>query len=214
MKNLAVLDLNDVEVLPSKESRKQYITGKYGNMYSLSKFDNGTSSVKSPWVFNNNLSKRIIKKYVDKPFDDAYSEYCKKAKLEDKDVFHTYFKHNRYRTFHYCVNDEGIIKKVNDLKLNFIYKVYSWDYVAEYVYNIKTGRSERIIISGQVFEFKHKNHLYWKKFYEQRAMSRKAKRNNMPKNNLTASDVYNITKSVDIYCKYLKLENKKSDITN
>lgn len=112
MRNLAVLDLNDVEVLPLKESRKQYLTEKYGNMYSLSKFDNGKSSVKSPWVFNNNLSKRIIKKYVDKLFDDAYSEYCKQAKLEDKDVFHTYFKYSLYKTFYYRVDEEGIIKKV------------------------------------------------------------------------------------------------------
>jgi hypothetical protein len=217
MKNLAVLNVNDIEVLPLKESRKQYLTEKYGNMYSLSKFDNGTSSVKSPWVFNYNLAKRIIKKYINKPFDDAYSEYCKKAKLESKELFHDFFKPGNsyvYNRLGYYIDDNGFIQNVKKIEKEIIYKVYSWNYRGEYVLNYETRKREYKVISGQVFEFKHKNHLYYKKLYEQRALKRKAERNSIPIHNYSADALLSITRNIEEYIINKQKERDEYNINN
>lgn len=217
MKNLAVLDLNDVEVLPLKESRKQYLTEKYGNMYDLHRFDNGTSSIKSPWVFNYNLAKRIIKKYINKLFDDAYSEYCKKAKLESKELFHDFFKHNSgyvYNRLGYYVDNNGFIKNVNKIEKEVIYKIYSWDYKGEYVLNYETRKKEYKIISGQVFEFKHRNHLYWKEYYKQQSLKRKVARKDVKLSNYTDEEITDIYERIEPYLLNKMKERGQFDINN
>lgn len=197
MKNLVTLKIEDIELLPQKLGRIKYFVNLLGNTWSLEKYDNNNSSNKNPYNFNYNLAQRIIKKYIDKPFEDCYSHYCKKAKLQDRDVFFKFFEHVGslqyfYKRIFCYIDDEGIIRKINNPKYNFTYKVYSWDYEREFILDLETGTHECKVISGEVFEFQHQNHLYWKKFFEQRALKRKSKRNKIKYSQ------YNFKKTEDI----------------
>lgn len=80
------MNLEKLEELPKKESRKEYITRKYGDMWDLRRFDH-------PWYRSDKnddpqvIAKRVIKKYLGKSFDDAFSYYCTLVKKHEHDEF-------------------------------------------------------------------------------------------------------------------------------
>ena len=174
------MNIEHLENLPVRENRAENLTRRYGNMYSLPKFDDGTSSTKSPWVFNNNLSKRILKKYVNKLFNDANSEYCKKANIADNTTLLEKIKRSTYMQskVSYFIDNNGFIRTIKNQLSKNVYQVDSWDLEYEWTY-LGNGIHEKTLIKGQIFEFNCKDHKYYKTLYEQRALKRKAKRNKL-----------------------------------
>lgn len=185
MKNLAIRSV-DIDNLPLKESRKEFLTSEYGDMYNINRFDSGSSSNKNPINYNFNLAKRILKKYVNKPFDEAYSDYSSKAEKYGKEIFKEFFNiHTYVHTLFPCyIDEQGIIRKVDTDILDKVYHVYSWDYKEKLEYDNVTKTHIKTILSGKVFTFKHKNHLYYKELYKQRSLKRKAKRNLIKNKNI------------------------------
>lgn len=71
------IDLDKLDNLPLRESRKQYMVRKHGNLRNLNKWSyNCKLSSKSvdPWFITNN----IVKKFIGNDFDKAYSYLCTK----------------------------------------------------------------------------------------------------------------------------------------
>ena len=80
------------EVTPFRESRVQNLKSRYGQLYNLPKWDNGVKGYLCPTIYNNKLAKRIISKYVNKPVNEAYSDYCSKCKGKLKEFFWNLFQ--------------------------------------------------------------------------------------------------------------------------
>lgn len=80
------------EEAPLRESRVQSIKSRYGRLYNLPKWDNGVKGYLCPGTYNHKLAKRLIAKYVNKPVDEAYSDYCDKCKSELKEFFWNLFQ--------------------------------------------------------------------------------------------------------------------------
>lgn len=62
----------------------------------------------SPW----DRIDKILKKYIGKPFDDAFSYYCKQVPVYQQHIFIEYFSPDHYRWADtYYINEDGIIQK-------------------------------------------------------------------------------------------------------
>lgn len=69
------MNTEKLENLPFRESRKEYITHKYGDMWNLHKFDHSWHrSDKSDYPYIK--AERVIKKFLGKSFDKAFSYFC------------------------------------------------------------------------------------------------------------------------------------------
>lgn len=60
------------EELPKFESRKFYLTRKYGNMYDIPNFDHPLSMRTKYYKVKD----RVLHHYIGKSFDEAFSYYC------------------------------------------------------------------------------------------------------------------------------------------
>ena len=69
--------------LPKFESRKQYLTKKWGNMYDLHRFDHPLS-MRAKY---HKIKDRILHHYIGKSFDDAFSYYCTKVPAQYQKIF-------------------------------------------------------------------------------------------------------------------------------
>lgn len=72
-----------LEELPKFESRKQYLTRKWGNMYDLHRFDHPLS-MRAKY---HKIKDRILHHYIGKSFDDAFSYYCTKVPAQYQKIF-------------------------------------------------------------------------------------------------------------------------------
>lgn len=63
----------NLEKLPNFESRKQYLTRKYKDMYNLGRFDHPLSMRTKYYKVRD----RILHHYIGKSFDEAFSHFCK-----------------------------------------------------------------------------------------------------------------------------------------
>lgn len=109
MVNILTMNIDKLENLPKKESRKEYITRKYGDMWNLRRFDHPWSRSDSndyPWVKAN----RVIKKYLGRSFDKAFSEYCRKVKLHEQDEFLRLFRGTRWHEPDYLIDSQKRIQ--------------------------------------------------------------------------------------------------------
>ncbi len=87
--------------------------------------------------------KKLLAKFVGKPFDDAFSYYCRQVPKYQQHIFLEYFtpSHSRYRNTFY-VDDDGLIQKDLDTwkkSKKVIY--YSDDYKTEIRHKV-TGKSK------------------------------------------------------------------------
>ena len=90
--------MSKLNELPFRESRKEYITRKYGDMGNVKRFDNSwVRSEKSdfPWV----IAKRVILHNVGKSFDKAFSYYCKQVEQYDQMESFTFLEAQNSRSF-------------------------------------------------------------------------------------------------------------------
>jgi hypothetical protein len=76
--------------------------------------------------------------YIDKPFNEAFSYFCSKTKVEDQHIFLNITGiHNHYSgNINYYVDEEGIIRKVISNKVKQKVAVKSKDYKEEEVCDI------------------------------------------------------------------------------
>lgn len=101
--------LEKLETLPIRESRKEFITREYGDMWNLSRFDHSWD-ISEKGNLPVNIAERIIKKYMGKSFDDAFSEYCKKVKIHQQKDFLDLFKDRIWNYADYMIDSEKRIQ--------------------------------------------------------------------------------------------------------
>lgn len=96
------IDIEELDNLPTKLGRKEYLTEKFGNMWRLQRFDYHTLSDKNDdyWV----IMHRIFKEFLGKSVDEAYSKYCKKVKFYEKEWFWKEFREDNWRTPQYIID--------------------------------------------------------------------------------------------------------------
>jgi len=102
---------NEIENLPYKANRAYYLTEKYGNMWNT-RFDY------RPGGWDNNPERNpyhlidlILKKYVNKPFNDLYSEWSYRCKKHDLLMQYKNLIHRSWIfSTRYYVDDDGILR--------------------------------------------------------------------------------------------------------
>jgi len=149
-------NLEKLETLPIRESRKEFLTRKYGDMWNLSCFDHSwyrSDSNDIPSV----KAERVIKKYMGKSFDKAFSEYCKKVEIHEQREFLDLFKDRRWYYADYMIDSQKRIQLNPDRYIKKKKSIYfrSFDYEEGY-YNIVT---KEIIKSPRWWEYKNDNHI-------------------------------------------------------
>jgi len=103
-------NIEKLEKLPLRESRKVYLTRKLGNMYNSLRTNHHwdySEKTDSPWW----VAQKTLAHFTDKPFDDAYSYYCKKVKYWERWPFLNILPLSEQRWSGYFIDDEGIIRK-------------------------------------------------------------------------------------------------------
>lgn len=165
-----MLDLEKLENLPLRESRKEHLTRTYRNMYNLKRWDGLDNLYDKYW----HMSKRIIITHVGKSFDEAYSKFRKQVPYNYKHAFVDQFRNFRIRSWwnpDYYINDLGIICKAIknkhkrpivlrssngelisfDSKKNKMYKRFIWE-KRDALRKIK--RIERLMMKNKPYNFK------------------------------------------------------------
>lgn len=161
-------DIDKLDYLPKKESRKEYLTRKHGTMWNLQKFDHSwhrSDKNDYAWV----KAERIIKKYIGKQYDKAFSEYCQLVEQYEYYRFENYFEKTPGSLWEpeYIIDVQGRIQKNKKYYKNLKKEktgvwFYSYDYEKGYMNKI-TGeivdkynsfvrffpeKFEEVIISG------------------------------------------------------------------
>jgi len=106
-----------LETLPLRQNRAAYIEDKVGGLWETAIYRNSWYTEKNPW----RLSKFMLEKYLNKPFNDMYSEWSKRTK--SKDLFREYkyiMKRDLFDRFYsvwgylldrpHYVDEDGIIR--------------------------------------------------------------------------------------------------------
>lgn len=135
------MDITQLENLPKRESRKEYLTKKYGDLWNLKKFDHPwhrSDKNDMPWV----IADRVIKKFLGKSFDKAFSYYCKLVPKHEQSEFLRDFKPGYRWEAKYILdkqkriqlNPDRYIRKKKDIHLK------SFDYKEGY-YDTVTGKT-------------------------------------------------------------------------
>jgi hypothetical protein len=92
----------------------------------------------NPWT----IAERVIENNIGKPFDEAFSYYCKLVPVYQQNVFLEEFNLGRqyYRHLDYRIDEEGLIQRKRDRnKYKGPYTFYSRDYRVE-ERHIETGK--------------------------------------------------------------------------
>jgi len=98
-----MVDIEKLEELPMKMSRKDYLIAKYGDMWSLRRFDHSWyRSDKSDYYWTK--LQRILKAHIGKNVDEAYSKYCKIVEPYEKPYFFDEFRNRTYYSADYTLD--------------------------------------------------------------------------------------------------------------
>jgi hypothetical protein len=109
----------------------------------------------SPWT----IAERVIENNIGKPFDNAFSYYCKLVPIYQQEVFLREFNLGRQHYSHldYCIDEEGLIQRNRDkTKYKGPYTFYSSDYKVE-EQHIGTGHVRQKLLWWRKDK---KQHLY------------------------------------------------------
>jgi len=174
----------DLELLPYRESfSKGKDPGGWGRGYGKGVYKRIGD------YFPYTIVSRVLKEFIGKPVDDAFSKYCKIVPVYQQQFFWDEIKPKRPRwrnIVYYFIDENGLIQKNNKEVAKTIYKIPSFDIEYGYI-NYETGDTKTRrehnsyihsryswgIIKGKLYEFEHKNYLYYKCFYEQQFKKRK-----------------------------------------
>lgn len=149
-----MINIEKLETLPSREARRESLTRRYGDMWNT-RFDHSwmrSTNDQYPYV----KAERIIKKYLGKSFDKAFSEYCKKVKLHEQKEFLDFFDENHWRN-DYIIDAQKRIQLNLEKTPRYKKPIYfrSFDYQEGY-YNIVT---KEIVQSSRWWEYKNNNNI-------------------------------------------------------
>jgi hypothetical protein len=106
--------LEELNEFPLFESRKRYITRKFGNMYNLNKFDH--KGMEYDYKIEK-LAKGIIIKNIGKTYDLAFSYFCKKVSKDKQHIFEYFFEQDKIQDYYkniyygYYVDDNRLIQE-------------------------------------------------------------------------------------------------------
>ena len=166
-----MIQLEDYDNIPLKEPNKEYKSKlkwrrKYSNGHKVKYFSDSSKSAYRIVDF-------VIKKFLGKSYDKAFSYYCSKVMKSEQYLFEKKFK----KDFHWSWEPDYIVDKQGRIQKNKnAYKkakepiiFYSHDYVSAYRdkktgeiikkaqfywYNNESSEYEEIVISGYSKEFK------------------------------------------------------------
>ena len=136
--------IDKLDNLPLKEGRKSYLTNKYGDMWNMRRFDN-------PWHLSEKSdyadvkAERVIKRFIGKSYDKAFSYYCNQVEQYEYHFFKDYFEHIRYHIKYpaeYIV--EYIVDTNGNIQYNKEYKLKPW----------KTRKSESKGVIFKSYDYK------------------------------------------------------------
>lgn len=117
--------------LPFRESRKEFLTRKYGSMYDIFEYKK-INKEKYPW----NIAFNIINSNIGKSFDLSFSYYCKKVEKRYQYIFLNYFNNRRRYIDDYFVDNNGNIQKVVKYKRPKTVTFTSKDYKFEFRHKV------------------------------------------------------------------------------
>jgi len=97
------LNLPEAGKVTKKERHEYWRSGRKSEYHPVNDM--------SPWKRID----KILKRYVGRPFDDAFSYYCKEVPKYQQHIFLDYFKPSFYRWREaYYIDDDGLIQKTID----------------------------------------------------------------------------------------------------
>lgn len=154
------LDILPIELLSFKIQKKAYRT-YFVRLYKRHDYENcltkkGVSAYK--------LSDYIIKKYIGKLFDDAYSEYCKQVKWWQKDIFKSDFQEFNTKRWPqpYMIDENGLIQ----LNTNYKFSGYRSPYKNEYKGPYKFESSDiKYVLRHKITNDKKPEYSYFSGIY-------------------------------------------------
>jgi hypothetical protein len=107
-------DIEELDNLHLRENRGSNLVRRFGNLWNLPKFDHSwrrSDKTQYPWV----KARFIIKKFIGKNYDKAFSAYCEIVKPYEQNVFYDdFFKKEEGSTW----EPEYIIDKQNRIQVN------------------------------------------------------------------------------------------------
>lgn len=168
-------NIEKLESLPQRESRKSYLTRIYGNMWNLRRFDSwgGFENKVDPY----SLSNRIIKNNIGKSFDMAFHYYCNSINKRYQYIFLDQFRKYRHYKPIFYIDENGIICK-NEFSRNkpksVIFKSFDYKEKNDTVFkkNKDTGKFEYqnnvILESGWWLEFESNKDIKYKTLLKQK----------------------------------------------
>jgi len=109
--------MENCDKLPLKENRAKYLTRRYGNMYNtnISRRSWHTANERNPYK----LAHRLLSHYIDKNFDDFFSDLSSRCKHNDLLMEYKFFFRNLIvsekvkcsRSFPYYIDNNNIIRR-------------------------------------------------------------------------------------------------------
>jgi hypothetical protein len=81
------------------------------------------------------IAYRIAKTFINKPFNDAYSHFCKKVPIYQQREFFDVFNHRYSQSKYYSIDEEGIIRYTKENRPKTV-SIKSPDYRVEYVHKV------------------------------------------------------------------------------
>jgi hypothetical protein len=134
-----IYDLEKLENLPNRESRWQYLTRKYGNIYNILDYRR-YDKCKAPWK----IADIILENNIGKSFDLAFSYFCKKVNHQQH-LYHYFlsnFTTERWYRKYYFTDNKGNIQKYEKEYPKKKLTIYSEDYKSEIRHKITGHKKE------------------------------------------------------------------------
>lgn len=180
-----MIDIQKLSKLPQKESRKAYLTHKYGDMWNLKKFDHSwyrSESSDLPDV----KARRVIKKFLGKSFDKAFSYFCTLVKIHEQKEFLRLFNDRYWYIAEYIIDNQKRIqlnpnnqkrkkKSVTFTSIDFevgYYNIISKEITKSFPYYNRDNYI-RVILSGYEKTFKSKKDPEYKRLMAEKAKTEK-----------------------------------------
>lgn len=185
-----MVNIEELEKLPMKMSRKEFITEQYGDMWDLKKFDHSwyrSNKADYYWVKLD----RILKSYIGKNVDEAYSKYCKVVETYEKRYFFEEFRNNKWYDSTYTIDLNRCIQLNPDRwqkkKKPYVFRSFDFAYgyydtkTKEYVseskfnwrYEIDNDRYIYCVISGYEKTFESKQDPEYKRLKAEKVKAQK-----------------------------------------
>ncbi len=133
MKNLITIGIDKLDILPIELLNYRPQT-KHKRYYRRGHSDYHPIDGRDP----DDIARGIIKKYLNRSYNDAYSLYCTRVKWYQKHIFRREFNLQQYWYYRptYRVDDDGLIRLLKEPKKKEVFTFFSDDYKFEWRHKI------------------------------------------------------------------------------